>query len=156
MFCSRGPDQGVSKIRDGGTSATRSWRRDGARIVVPAIHLWWHGGAVLIYKILLPAEWDHFEAAGRFDGSPFDKESGFIHCSSRDQVVGVAERVFGGEPELVVVAVDADALGDTVRWDPVPDGGSYPHIYGSLPSSAVVAVHRVAGVPELDRQLPRD
>jgi len=111
---------------------------------------------VLIYKILLPAEWDQFEAAGRFDGSPFDRTSGFIHCSSRDQIAGVAERVFGDDPELVVVAINADALGDLVRWEQVPDGGSYPHIYGSLPSSAVVAVHRIAGASELDRQLPRD
>jgi hypothetical protein len=30
--------------------------------------------AMLIYKILLPAEWAEFETAGRFDGSPFDRD----------------------------------------------------------------------------------
>ncbi|MFV2102344.1 DUF952 domain-containing protein [Micromonospora sp. LOL_024] len=55
---------------------------------------WQHGG-VLIYKILLPGEWAEFQAAGRFDGSPFDRESGFIHCSSRAQLPGTAARVFG-------------------------------------------------------------
>jgi uncharacterized protein (DUF952 family) len=44
---------------------------------------------VLIYKILLPAEWAKFEAAGRFDGSRFDRSSGFVHCSSREQVSGM-------------------------------------------------------------------
>ncbi|BCB79124.1 hypothetical protein Pflav_055340 [Phytohabitans flavus] len=68
-------------------------------------------GPVLIYKILLPAEWAEFEAAGRFDGSAFDHESGFIHCSSREQVGPTALLVFPAEPALVIAAIDADALG---------------------------------------------
>jgi uncharacterized protein (DUF952 family) len=47
---------------------------------------------VLIYKILLPSQWAEFEAAGRFDGSPFDRSCGFIHCSSREHVGGTALR----------------------------------------------------------------
>jgi uncharacterized protein (DUF952 family) len=58
---------------------------------------------VLIYKILLPSEWTGFQAAGRFDGSSFDRDSGFIHCSSRAQVAGTATRVFGEQPQLVVI-----------------------------------------------------
>ncbi|RIV39811.1 DUF952 domain-containing protein [Micromonospora radicis] len=33
--------------------------------------------------MLLPDEWAEFQAAGRFTGSPFDQDSGFVHCSSR-------------------------------------------------------------------------
>lgn len=109
---------------------------------------------MLIYKILLPAEWAAFEAAGRFDGSPFDRASGFVHCSSREQVAATAARVFGAEPELVVVAVDADPLGDAVRWERAPDGGIFPHVYASLPLDAVTAVHRVAGAPAVAAALP--
>ena len=109
---------------------------------------------MLIYKILLPAEWAAFETAGRFDGSPFDHSSGFIHCSSRTQVGATAVRVFGQEPELVVVAVETDALGDVVRWEAAPDGGTFPHVYASVPLDAVVAVHRVAGASSVDAALP--
>jgi uncharacterized protein (DUF952 family) len=104
-----------------------------------------HRGAVLIYKILLPAEWADFEAAGQFDGSPFDHSSGFIHCSSREQVAATAVRVFKQEPALVVVALDTQLLGDSVRWEEAPDGGTFPHVYGPLTVNAVVAVHQVAG-----------
>jgi uncharacterized protein (DUF952 family) len=97
-----------------------------------------------IYKILLPGEWAEFEASGRFDGSPLDRSSGFIHCSSGDQVAATARRVFPHEPVLVVVAVDADALGDAVRWEPVPDGGVFPHVYAPLPMSAVVEVRELS------------
>ncbi|MEV8504577.1 DUF952 domain-containing protein [Actinoplanes sp. NPDC051475] len=31
-------------------------------------------------------------AAGRFDGSPFDQASGYIHFSTREQVFGTATR----------------------------------------------------------------
>jgi uncharacterized protein (DUF952 family) len=98
----------------------------------------------LIYKILLPGEWAAFEAAGRFDGSDLDHRSGFVHCSSREQVGAVAAHLFGDEPALVVVAIDDEALGDAVRWEPVPDGGVFPHVYASVPLAAVAAVHHVA------------
>ncbi|GAA4725426.1 DUF952 domain-containing protein [Phytohabitans rumicis] len=111
---------------------------------------------MLIYKILLPAEWDQFEATGQFDGSPFDHTSGFIHCSSRDQVGSTALRVFAGEPELVVVSLDAETFGDAVRWEPASNGEPFPHIYTPVPRSAVVAIHRVAGAAHVDAALPRD
>jgi uncharacterized protein (DUF952 family) len=114
----------------------------------------WHRDAVLIYKILLPAEWDEFEAAGRFDGSPFDRSSGFIHCSARDQVARTALRVFGAEPELVLVALDAPSLDEWLRWEDAPDGGTFPHVYASLPARAVAAVYRVAGASSVDAALP--
>jgi uncharacterized protein (DUF952 family) len=108
---------------------------------------------VLIYKILLPTEWAEFETTGRFDGSPFDRSSGFIHCSSREQVGGTATRVFAQEPTLVVVTLNAQMLGESVRWEQAPDGGLFPHVYAALPLSAVVAVHRIAGASSVDEVL---
>jgi uncharacterized protein (DUF952 family) len=93
---------------------------------------------VLIYKILLPDEWATFEAAGRFDGSPFDHESGFIHCSTEEQVSATVRRFFADAGKVVIVGLDAAALGVTVRWE-----ASFPHVYGHLPASAIVEVHRL-------------
>ncbi len=109
---------------------------------------------VLIYKILLPTQWAEFEATGRFDGSPFDRSSGFVHCSSREQVGGTAMRVFEQEPALVVIALDTQILGKSVRWEQASHGGLYPHVYAPLPLSAVVAVHQVAGASSVDDVLP--
>ena len=106
---------------------------------------------MLIYKILLPAEWAEFETTGSFAGSPFDHSSGFIHCSGRDQVGATATRVFAGEPALVIVALDTDLLTD-VRWEDA-DLGAFPHVYTPLPSSAVVAVHHVPGAAAVDQAL---
>jgi uncharacterized protein (DUF952 family) len=108
---------------------------------------------VLIYKILLPAEWDRFEDAGRFDGSPDDHRDGFIHCSSRQQVGRTAQRFFPAEPALVVAALDADAFGADLRWEPASNGESFPHLYGTLSMDAVVAVHRVPGAAHVESAL---
>ncbi|GAB2585851.1 hypothetical protein Aab01nite_52360 [Paractinoplanes abujensis] len=110
---------------------------------------------MLIYKILLPSEWAAFEADGRFDGSPFDHSSGFIHCSSREHVGETARLVFGQEPKLVLLAIETEPLGATLRWEEAPDRGVlFPHIYGELPRSAVTAVYEAAGAADVDRVLP--
>ena len=100
---------------------------------------------MLIYKILLPAEWSEFEATGTFTGSTFDLSSGFIHCSSRSQVATTAERFFADEPELVVAVIDADALGDAVRWETASNGELFPHVYSPISLDAVAAVHEIDG-----------
>lgn len=109
---------------------------------------------MVIYKILLPVEWAEFEAAGRFDGSSFDRGSGFIHLSSRKQVDATARRFFAHEPELVVVAVDVAAVAESLRWEAASDGGTFPHMYAPLLLSAVRAVYHVAGPLFVDEALP--
>ena len=65
-----------------------------------------------------------------------------------------ALRVFPHEPELVIAAVDGDAVGDTLRWESAPNHGRFPHVYGTLPGTAVVAVYRVAGAAEVSGAIP--
>lgn len=111
---------------------------------------------MVIYKILRPAEWDEFQTKGEFEGSAHDLRDGFIHLSGRDQVAETALRVFADEPDLVIAAVDADAVADWLRWEEAPHrGGSFPHVYGPLPLSAVIDVYRVAGAAGVDAALPR-
>lgn len=107
----------------------------------------------MIYKILLPSEWESFQQAGHFDGSPLDHQSGFVHCSSRPQLAGTARRFFHDEPMLVVVVLDADALTD-VRWEAAAGGESFPHVYGRLPRSAALSWYEVAGAALIDEVVP--
>jgi uncharacterized protein (DUF952 family) len=110
---------------------------------------------VLIYKILRPAEWDAFEAAGRFDGSADDRRDGFIHCSTREQAPGTAQRFFAGEPELVIAVLDTGRLGEAVRWEEAPKrGGLFPHIYGPAPLDCVTATYTAGGASAVDAVLP--
>ena len=107
----------------------------------------------MIYKILLPSEWAQFQQAGRFDGSALDRNSGFVHCSSRPQLATTAERFFPDEAVLVVVVLDEEALAD-VRWEATPDGASFPHVYAPLSRRAVAAYYEVAGAALMDEVVP--
>jgi uncharacterized protein (DUF952 family) len=91
----------------------------------------------LIYKICPAALWREAEAAGEFAGAPVDRRDGFIHFSTADQVAETAERHFAGETDLLLVAVDADALGEALRFEPSRGGALFPHLYGALPLTAV-------------------
>jgi uncharacterized protein (DUF952 family) len=111
-----------------------------------------------IYKICPAALWHEAERAGAFHGSPVDRRDGYIHFSTADQVAATAERHFGGERDLVLVAVDAGALGGRLAWEPSRGGALFPHLYGALAVSAVRCVEPLPlgpdgrhVFPELDR-----
>ena len=72
-----------------------------------------------------------------FAGATVDHADGFIHFSTAAQVAETAARHFAAEPDLVLVAVDADALGADLRYEPSRGGALFPHLYGTLPLSAV-------------------
>ena len=91
---------------------------------------------MLIYKILTGEEWREFERSGRFVGAPVDLADGFIHLSAEDQVAETAAKHFAGQDDLVLVAVEADAL-DDLRWEPSRGGALFPHLYAELRVDAV-------------------
>ena len=90
-----------------------------------------------IYKICPEALWRTAEAAGRFDGAPIDHQDGYIHFSTADQAVETAAKHFAGQDGLLLVAVDADTLGEALKWEVSRGGALFPHLYGVLPLTAV-------------------
>jgi uncharacterized protein (DUF952 family) len=73
------------------------------------------------------------------------EQEGFIHCSERHQLRGVAERFYGDADDLVVLVIDSDRVSAPVRSEaPEPGAEEYPHIYGPLPVEAVTSVTTVS------------
>jgi uncharacterized protein (DUF952 family) len=93
-----------------------------------------------IYKICPEALWREAEAAGQFTGAPVDLADGYIHFSTAGQVRETARRHFSGASGLVLVTVDAAALGAALRHEPSRRGDLFPHLYGPLPLSGVQRV----------------
>ncbi len=97
----------------------------------------------MIYHLARRAPWD----AAVADGTPYRRstvdrsldEEGFIHCSFRDQVQGVADRFYRGLTDVILLTIDTSKLEAEVRTE-----NGYPHIYGPLPVEAVVRVQPVA------------
>lgn len=97
----------------------------------------------LIYKVATQAQWHDAIAAGVFAGAPVDVADGFIHFSSATQLAGTLERHFAGQSDLLLIAVDADALGAALRWEPSRGGELFPHLYAPLPIAAALKVHPI-------------
>ena len=91
----------------------------------------------IIYKICEIVLWRAAERAGVFAGAEIDGRDGFIHFSSATQVAETAARHFAGAADLMLIAVDADALGGALKWEPSRGGELFPHLYGALPLEAV-------------------
>jgi uncharacterized protein (DUF952 family) len=106
-----------------------------------------------IYKILARSDWEAAQARGRFGGSAVDRQDGFIHFSTAAQAQETARRHFAGQRGLVVLEVEADELGDALRWEPSRGGDLFPHLYGPLDTARVRSVAEAPldadGVPQV-------
>ncbi len=113
----------------------------------------------IIYHITSQSEWERARAAGAYT-APSLAQEGFIHASTREQVIRTANLYFQGAAGLVLLCIDAARLTAELRYDPVPGTGQqFPHIYGPLNLDAVIAViafpaHPLTGQFELPDSLP--
>jgi uncharacterized protein (DUF952 family) len=93
-----------------------------------------------IYKICPASAWREAERQGVYRGSADDARDGFIHFSLASQVAETAKKHFFGQTGLFLVEVDADALGDALRWERSRNEELFPHLYGELDLGAVTGV----------------
>ncbi len=100
----------------------------------------------IIYKICDQADWRTAEAAGFYAGAPVDLKDGFIHFSTATQVEETAARHFSGRDGLVLLSVNASALGEQLKWEPSRGGDLFPHLYGHLTTDTVVKVEELPWV----------
>ncbi len=85
--------------------------------------------------------WAAARAAGEYSGDTLASE-GFIHCSPWEHVHVPANALALGRTDLVLLEIDPSRLTAPVRWEPSPtDGMTFPHVYGPIDLTAVVAVH---------------
>ncbi len=98
---------------------------------------------MLIYKIFRPAEWAALVRDGETAGAPVDVADGFVHFSAAAQVAETLRRHFPGETGLMLLAVDADALGADLRWEPARQGDLFPHLHRRLRHAEVLWVRPV-------------
>ncbi len=85
-----------------------------------------------IIKLLRAAEWAQFQADGQFAGSPDDLRDGFIHFSTPDQASATLAKWFAGEQGVMALTIDADGLGEALKWEPARGGQLFPHLYRPL------------------------
>jgi uncharacterized protein (DUF952 family) len=97
-----------------------------------------------IYHITQRDVWTAAQAAGEYVAESLGQE-GFIHASTREQVVETANLLYAGRDGLVLLCIDEEKLTAPLkRAAPVNagdrDGELFPHIYGPLNLDAVTEV----------------
>lgn len=100
----------------------------------------------MICHITTQAAWELGKSSGTFRSPEFD-DFGFIHCSTPEQVLLVANAFFAGRSGLVLLIVDESKLKSPIRWEPPHWTGPlpgftintvFPHVYGPINADSVV------------------
>ena len=98
--------------------------------------LWGTMNSQLIYHIAKRSRWEETEPSGSFRNNSLDAE-GFIHCSTLEQVLRVADAHFRGQHGLVLLEIRSAQVRSEIRYEGLPGGELFPHIYGPLNTDAV-------------------
>ncbi len=92
----------------------------------------------MIYHILNRQAWEAAQAQGQYKPQAFEAD-GFIHCSDLNQLLGVANRFYAGEKELLVLCIAEGKTDLELRYENLEGGEElFPHLYGALKLDAVV------------------
>ncbi len=103
-----------------------------------------------IHHLAEPAHWEAALESGSYTRSTVGRslaDEGFIHCSTAAQVAGVLSRYYGGYAgDLLLLTVAPARLESPLRWEVAKSaaGERFPHVYGPLNPSAVVATRRLS------------
>jgi len=96
-----------------------------------------------LFHIARAADWHQAKRDGAYRISTLGKrldEQGYIHLSFAPQVKPVADRVYRGMGDLLLLELEPGRLTAPVVVEP-GDGTDerFPHLYGELPIDAVIA-----------------
>ncbi len=91
----------------------------------------------MILHICSKDSWNNAKDAGAYEGDTLSAE-GFIHCSTPEQVTEVADYLFKGRKDLILLIIDDENVNKEIKYEDAGNGKFYPHIYGSLNVDAVV------------------
>jgi uncharacterized protein (DUF952 family) len=102
----------------------------------------------MIYHITSRTAWNEAQANGAYT-TPSLATEGFIHCSTLEQVLPVANAFYAGQTGLILLVIEPARLASTLKWEP-PSGGTpppgvaeglmFPHVFGPINLNSVMKV----------------
>lgn len=117
-----------------------------------------------MYRLAFAGEWASVAELGEYTGAEIDAKDGFIHLSTKAQCQLTAQMYFKDADKLQAWTIDTSLLSGVstvhpapplgsaatrasadapleLRWEPAPERPEddfFPHVYGSVPKSAIV------------------
>jgi len=110
----------------------------------------------IILHITTREAWELAQRQGEYTAPSITGE-GFIHCSTRTQVVPVANKFYAGQSGLILLVIDPGRLSSDLKWEPPFEGlppaevsasDVFPHIYGPVNLDAVIQVIDFSPTPD--------
>jgi len=101
----------------------------------------------MILHITSKSEWEQAQQRGEYIAPSLQTE-GFIHCSTENQALHVANAFYRGRNDLVLLKLDEAQLKPELKWEPpagspapgISDSDLFPHIFGPINLTAVASV----------------
>ncbi|WP_439022470.1 DUF952 domain-containing protein [Bacillus thuringiensis] len=93
----------------------------------------------MITKVITKKNWEIAKINGEINEVSL-KEEGFIHCSSLEQALNVAEKYFIHEEDVLLLTIDPSLVKAEIKYDLASNGQEYPHVYGVINVEAIVEV----------------
>ncbi len=110
----------------------------------------------LIYHITSLDEWNTAQTKIEYQPRQFTVD-GFIHCSDLHQLLSVANRIFRGQKNLVVLVIESSKTDSKIVNENLEGGTElYPHLYGLLPINAVKSAIAFPGNTDGSFSLPEE
>jgi len=101
----------------------------------------------MILHITSRREWAEAQTRGEYSAPSLQTE-GFIHCSTENQVLHVANAFYAGRTDLVLLKLNEAPLKPELKWEPpagspapgISNSDQFPHIFGPINLTAVASV----------------
>jgi uncharacterized protein (DUF952 family) len=107
-----------------------------------------------VFHITRSDDWERAKQEGIYLAPSLASE-GFIHCSTNDQVIETANRLFRGQTGLVLLEIDTDRVDAEIKYENCEGGEQkFPHIYGPVKPAAVVRVMTFEEQPDGSFAMP--
>lgn len=93
---------------------------------------------LMIYHLILPKDWERILSNNQnVYKAPSLKQEGFIHCSTKAQLIESARLYFPEVDKLVVLGIVEKRVKKLLKWEGSRNNEEFPHIYGPIPMEAI-------------------
>jgi uncharacterized protein (DUF952 family) len=109
-----------------------------------------------IYHITTKSGWQQARLIQAYMADSLNTQ-GFIHCSTKEQILGTANAYFRGKKDLVILCIETDRVQAPIKYEhPEGDPRLFPHIYGPLNIKAVLYTVDFPPEPDGSFKLPNE
>lgn len=94
-----------------------------------------------VYRLATAAEWRAAQGSGVVPEREIDAKDGYMHLSTREQVLETARLHFAGADDLLALEIPLAPVAQDVKFELAPKRGeAFPHLYRTLRCEDVAAV----------------